>query len=44
MAAPSADPPPAAAAILVPIPEAEPVAGRYRAVLDQAAGRACPRT
>jgi len=42
MAAPPADPPPAEAAILVPIPEAEPVVGRYRAVLDQAAGRGVP--
>jgi len=35
-------PPPTEAAILVPIPESEPAVARYRAALDQAAGRGVP--
>ena len=34
--------PPTETAILVPIPDAEPVLGRYRAALDQAAGWGVP--
>jgi hypothetical protein len=40
MSGPHDDEPPAGTAILVPIPDAEPVLGRYRAALDRSAGLA----